>query len=101
MAGSLGNPDSLNRYLYASDDPVNRVDPSGLLNVSNQLLKACIEWAVGAVLTVIFGAIVAAALSLPFLPVTLASLIVAAIGGCLAGVVVTVVTDILDILLPS
>jgi len=29
VAGSLGNPDSLNRYLYASDDPVNLVDPSG------------------------------------------------------------------------
>lgn len=29
MAGSLGSPDSLNRYLYAKDDPVNVVDPSG------------------------------------------------------------------------
>jgi len=28
-AGSLGSPDSLNRYLYAKDDPVNLVDPSG------------------------------------------------------------------------
>jgi len=29
VAGSLGSPDSLNRYLYAGDDPVNVVDPSG------------------------------------------------------------------------
>ncbi len=29
VAGSLGNPDSLNRYLYAKDDPVSVVDPSG------------------------------------------------------------------------
>ncbi len=29
MGGSLGSPDSLNRYLYAKDDPVNLVDPSG------------------------------------------------------------------------
>jgi RHS repeat-associated protein len=29
VPGSLGSPDSLNRYLYAKDDPVNLVDPSG------------------------------------------------------------------------
>jgi len=29
VAGSLGNPASLNRYLYAKDDSVNVVDPSG------------------------------------------------------------------------
>ncbi len=29
VGGSLGSPDSLNRYLYAQDDPVNLVDPSG------------------------------------------------------------------------
>jgi len=29
VAGSLGNPDTLNRYLYVTDDPVNEVDPSG------------------------------------------------------------------------
>jgi len=28
-AGSLGNPDTLNRYLYVDDDPVNLVDSSG------------------------------------------------------------------------
>lgn len=25
----MGSPDSLNRYLYVADDPVNLVDPSG------------------------------------------------------------------------
>lgn len=29
VAGSLGSPDSLNRYVYAKDNPVNMVDPSG------------------------------------------------------------------------
>jgi RHS repeat-associated protein len=29
VGGSLGNPDSLNRYLYAKDNPVNFTDPSG------------------------------------------------------------------------
>ena len=29
VGGSLGSPDSLNRYLYVADDPVNLVDPSG------------------------------------------------------------------------
>src|SRR5579883_259561 len=29
VIGNLYNPDTLNRYLYVSDDPVNEVDPSG------------------------------------------------------------------------
>jgi RHS repeat-associated protein len=29
-AGSLGNPQSLNRYAYAANDPINFVDPLGL-----------------------------------------------------------------------
>jgi hypothetical protein len=32
LAGSLGNPQSLNRYSYAGNDPVNFNDPSGLLS---------------------------------------------------------------------
>ena len=31
LGGSVGVPQSLNRYAYAGDDPVNYVDPSGLL----------------------------------------------------------------------
>ncbi len=30
VRGQLNDPTSLNRYLYASDDPVNFTDPSGL-----------------------------------------------------------------------
>ncbi|GCE51472.1 RHS repeat-associated protein [Thermosporothrix hazakensis] len=30
VGGSLGNLNSANRYLYASNDPVNRVDSSGM-----------------------------------------------------------------------
>jgi RHS repeat-associated protein len=29
LSGNLSNPQSLNRYVYAGDDPVNNVDPSG------------------------------------------------------------------------
>jgi len=29
VAGNLSDPDSLNRYLYVTDDPVNLLDPSG------------------------------------------------------------------------
>jgi RHS repeat-associated protein len=29
LSGSLSNPQSLNRYVYAGDNPVNTVDPSG------------------------------------------------------------------------
>jgi RHS repeat-associated protein len=30
VAGSLGNPESLNRYSYTVNDPINLVDPSGM-----------------------------------------------------------------------
>ncbi len=56
VGGSLGNPDSLNRYLYAKDDPVNLVDPSG----RDAIITACL---IGADIGVVVGA-VALALSL-------------------------------------
>jgi RHS repeat-associated protein len=31
LSGSLGNPQSLNRYAYVINDPVNAIDPSGML----------------------------------------------------------------------
>lgn len=34
VAGSLGSPDTLNRYLYARDNPVGQVDPSGQASIS-------------------------------------------------------------------
>ncbi len=33
VRGSLADPTSLNRYVYAGDDPVNRVDPSGKFEI--------------------------------------------------------------------
>lgn len=33
MAGNIANPQSLNRYSYVQNDPVNSVDPSGLMPV--------------------------------------------------------------------
>ncbi len=40
MAGSLGNPDSLNRYVYARDDPVSVVDPSGRFSCQEAIVVA-------------------------------------------------------------
>ena len=36
LAGSIGNPQSLNRYTYALNDAVNLVDPSGAMRVPLQ-----------------------------------------------------------------
>lgn len=60
MAGSLGQPDSSNRYLYAKDDPVNAVDPSGQLTLPCWLsvpinLFEGIGAAAGIVTATIFG----------------------------------------------
>lgn len=32
MSGRLGAPQSVNKYAYAMNDPVNRIDPTGLLD---------------------------------------------------------------------
>ncbi|MFI5103536.1 MAG: RHS repeat-associated core domain-containing protein, partial [Terriglobales bacterium] len=37
MAGSLDAPQSLNRYGYVGNDPVNMIDPTGLLTVPSQV----------------------------------------------------------------
>jgi RHS repeat-associated protein len=37
LSGNLSNPQSLNRFVYAGDNPVNEVDPSGLCSFSNCL----------------------------------------------------------------
>jgi hypothetical protein len=33
IGGSISSPQSLNRYAYTSNDPVNRVDPLGLQSI--------------------------------------------------------------------
>ena len=48
VAGSLGNPDSLNRYLYAGDDPVNMTDPRG----KQGGLYSCVTNCLGAICTI-------------------------------------------------
>src|SRR5258706_8723159 len=42
VGGSLGDLNSANRYVYANDDPVNMVDPSG-----QDLSVACLVRALG------------------------------------------------------
>ena len=61
VGGNLGSPDSLNRYLYAGDDPTNQVDPSGKDCFFNLLVSL-----IGGVITTIltagyFGALLEAA----------------------------------------
>ena len=60
VRGQLNDPTSLNRYLYASDDPANFTDPSGLWCIHFDVLTLrTIGWAlllVGAA-SAIFGAI--------------------------------------------
>ena len=43
VAGSLDNPDSLNRYLYAKDNPVNFTDPSGRFTYVGAVIFAIIS----------------------------------------------------------
>jgi len=83
VAGSLGNPDSLNRYLYVKDDPVSVVDPSGKYSAAG-LLGSCLGAAVGAavvtILSLAFG-IVTIPASLPAGVFVLVTALIACIGG--------------------
>ncbi len=47
MAGSVSNPQSLNRYAYVGNDPVNLVDPLGLSHRQIQIVAhpgTRLEW---------------------------------------------------------
>ncbi|MGH9725430.1 MAG: RHS repeat-associated core domain-containing protein, partial [Candidatus Acidiferrales bacterium] len=35
LAGAAGNPQSLNRYAYVQNDPINSADPSGMVLILN------------------------------------------------------------------
>jgi len=89
--------------LYANDNPVNMVDPTGTdgVNYSKQFLKACIIGAVSGVVGLIVAAVIASALDIAFVPIAVLALIQSAIAGCLGGVIIAAVGDILDALIGS
>ncbi len=82
VAGSLGNPDSLNRYLYAKDDPVNMVDPSG----RQSLAAICIAAAAGGILALILATLTGPGGFLALLLLSDLDYEVAAVIGCITGV---------------
>ncbi|HLJ79918.1 MAG TPA: RHS repeat-associated core domain-containing protein, partial [Ktedonobacterales bacterium] len=55
VGGSLGNPSSVCRYLYAKDDPVNLVDPSGRLSITTILSDFFTGCAQGGTVTATFA----------------------------------------------
>jgi RHS repeat-associated protein len=44
VAGSIADPQSLNRYAYVGNDPVNSVDPEGLLIISPSIIQSISDW---------------------------------------------------------
>jgi len=57
LRGSLSDPTSLNRYVYAGDDPVNLVDPSGTFTLDLACIVTIIA-ALGAILAILSAAAV-------------------------------------------
>ena len=53
LRGQLNDPTSLNRYLYAGDDPVNFTDPSGRDLITQCLIGAGVAFVIALVLFVI------------------------------------------------
>ena len=43
FAGNTSDPVSLHKYLYANADPVNRIDPSGYISISEQQISSAIR----------------------------------------------------------
>jgi RHS repeat-associated protein len=44
VAGSIADPQSMNRYAYVANDPVNLVDPEGLLIISPSIIQSISDW---------------------------------------------------------
>jgi RHS repeat-associated protein len=91
VAGSLGDLGSADRYAYANDDPVNKVDPSGKFSTTS-FLGSCIEGVVGVVITAVIGL----AFGIVTIPAGLtagAFLLVTGAIGCVAGEAVYLVTQ--------
>ncbi len=64
VRGNLADPTSLNRYLYVSDDPVNRTDPSGKCVRHDDgwcCITGCLEdyFTIPAVVLIVFAAVCA------------------------------------------
>jgi RHS repeat-associated protein len=101
VGGSIGQVGSGNAYVYAGDAPVMQTDPSGRLNIGAQLIKACIEGAIGTDAVLLIAAALANIFSIVFIPITIAALLIGAASGCLGGAIVAGVSDALDYLFPS
>jgi hypothetical protein len=101
VGGSLTETVKGNPYVYAGDDPTNLADPSGRVNIPAQLFKACIEGAIGVDVGILITAALASVFSIAFAPITLGVLVIGAFGGCVGGVIMAAVGDILDQLIPS
>jgi hypothetical protein len=84
----LGDLNSANRYTYAGDDPVNAVDPTGTATISQWQFYFGVSCIVGAFLGV-------AALLLSTAGIGFPLIVLAAISGCLVGVVGAFVNAIL------
>ncbi len=92
VRGHLADPTSLNRYLYAGDDPVNFTDPSGaetlfdavascLIGVITGFLTVFLPWGIAEFLAVL--------LPLLFEPAawpSVGAIVLALIVGCIVGV---------------
>ena len=53
--GNVEDPVSLHRYLYAGDDPANRVDPSGNFDIGDALAVSAIVGVLTSIATILFG----------------------------------------------
>jgi RHS repeat-associated protein len=96
VGGSLTETVKANPYVYAGDDPVNLVDPSGRLSIAAQFGKACLEGGFAAGITVLIGAVITSFFIPITAPIGLLAVGIAATTGCIAGVFSTAFNLIMD-----
>lgn len=56
--GDARNPQSLHRYVYAANDPVNRIDPSGQFSLTEQVISAGIVSILASVAATVYTGLV-------------------------------------------